>query len=190
MRPGLIWSACWLVLMGKAQGAERVLHSFGSPLRGAAPVAGLILDSDGNLYGTTPEGGKSGLGVVYKVDPGGNETVLHSFSGPDGANPQSAVTRDQAGNFFGTTINGGASGYGTVFKLDANGSDTVLYSFTGGTDGANPYAGVIRDVHGNLYGTTETGAHGGVVYKLDTSGHETVLHTSPGARTGLCRTRA
>jgi uncharacterized repeat protein (TIGR03803 family) len=78
------------------------------------------------------------------------------------------LIRDAAGDLYGTTFQGGASAYGTVFQLDATGKETVLYSFTGGADGAYPYAGLVRDAAGNLYGTTSAGGAfgGGTVFKL------------------------
>ena len=83
------------------------------------------------------------------------ETVLHNFGGTQkGANPSASLIRDSAGGLYGTTDDGGPAGAGVVYKVDAAGQETVLYSFTGGTDGGYPYAGVIRDSAGNLYGTT------------------------------------
>jgi uncharacterized repeat protein (TIGR03803 family) len=159
-------------------GHETVLYSFTGGGDGGNPVAGVIRDSAGNLYGTTVYGGPANQGVVYKVDTTGHETVLYSFTGgADGGWPEAGVIRDSAGNLYGTTTSGGALHKGGVYKLDTAGLETVLYSFTGGADGGVPYSGVIRDLAGNLYGTTTAGgtAGGGVVYKLDTAGLETVL---------------
>jgi uncharacterized repeat protein (TIGR03803 family) len=116
--------------------------------------------------------------------------VLHSFCSPgplgdctDGEQPEAGLIQDAAGNLYGTTTNGGANiNYGTVFKVDTAGHETVLYSFCsapGCTDGATPYAGLIQDAAGNLYGTTFQGGanHYGTVFKLDTAGHETVLYS-------------
>jgi uncharacterized repeat protein (TIGR03803 family) len=170
-----------------AQTTEVVLHNFGALPGGANPYAGVIRDSAGNLYGTTSNGGAAGAGVVYEVDTTGHQTVLYSFTGgADGANPYAGVIRDSAGNLYGTTYNGGAAGAGVVYEVDTTGHQTVLYSFTGSADGANPYAGVIRDSAGNLYGTTYGGGAGGagVVYKVDTTGHETVLHSFTGHTDG------
>jgi uncharacterized repeat protein (TIGR03803 family) len=198
-------------------GNETVLHSFSGPPDGAGPNAGLIRDSAGNLYGTTMFGGVTGgpicadlgCGVVFKLDPAGNETVLYRFSGPpDGFTPQAGLIRDSAGNLYGTASGGGSSaactnGCGVVFKLDRAGNETVLHSFSGSPDGAGPNAGLIRDSAGNLYGTTLGGGvtvppvpppapqctnYGGclcfggcgTVYKLDPAGHETVLHSFSG----------
>jgi len=149
----------------------------------------VILDAAGNLYGTTYGGGTWNAGVVYKVDPAGQETVLYSFTGgADGGLPQSGVIRDSAGNLYGTASYGGTCFYGcgVVYKLDTKGNETVLYSFTGGADGGNPSAGVIRDSAGSLYGTTRGGgtANAGVVYKLDTKENETVLYTFTGGADG------
>jgi uncharacterized repeat protein (TIGR03803 family) len=168
-----------------------VLYSFTGGADGGQPFAGVIRDSAGNLSGTT-SGGGTGYGVVYKLDvASGQETVLYSFTGgADGASPETGVIRDSAGNLYGTT-NGGGTDYGVVYKLDvASGQETVLYSFTGGTDGSNPYAGVIRDSDGNLYGTTSGGGSGegsagyGVVFKVNSAGQETVLYSFTGGADG------
>jgi uncharacterized repeat protein (TIGR03803 family) len=161
-------------------GHETVLYSFSGGLDGGYPEGGVIIDSAGNLYGTTEYGGAPYRGVVFKVDTAGNETVLYTFSGEtDGNQPLSGLFRDSSGNLYGTTYSGGASGAGVVFKVDTLGNETVLYSFTGGDDGGSPWAGVILDASGNIYGTTAFGGtdNAGVVYKLDTTGHETVLHS-------------
>ena len=161
-------------------GAYTVLYSFTGGSDGAHPYAGLIRDSAGNLYGTTFQGGSAGAGVVYKLSPAGQETVLYTFSGGvDGANPYAGVISDPAGNLYGTATAGGKSNAGVVYKVDPSGTETVLYSFTGGADGANPYAGLIADPSGNLYGTTRGGgqASSGVLYKLNMSTGQTVLHS-------------
>lgn len=155
-------------------GHETVLHSFTGGADGANPLGGVVLDPEGNLYGTTFNGGSGKYlacfggpcGVVFKLDPSGRETVLHSFKGPDGDCPV-ALIRDVEGNLYGVTKYGGA-GYGVVFKLDTTGTETLLYTFKGLEDGSTPVAGVIRDAAGNLYGTTQLGgAFGaGVVFKL------------------------
>jgi len=167
-----------------SSGNFSVLYSFTGGSDGAGgDGAGVIIDSAGSLYGTTRFGGSSGNGVVFKLDASGNETVLHSFTGGnDGAQPDADLVMDSSGNLYSTTISGGSSNYGTVFKLDPSGHETVLYSFTGGSDGAVPYAGVILDSAGNLYGSTYQGGSSGngTVFKLDPSGHETVLHNFGG----------
>jgi len=148
---------------------ETVLYSFTGGSGGATPYAGLILDAKGNLYGTTYNGGASGVGTVFKLSKTGKETVLYSFTGgTDGASPYAGLILDAKGNLYGTTFYGGAYGAGTVFKLSKTGKETVLHSFTGGTDGKNPYADLIQDPKGNLYGTTfYGGAYGsGTVFEL------------------------
>src|SRR5215469_16741964 len=171
-------------------GTENVLYSFGGlPDDGSMPMAGLIADSAGNLYGTTAGGGAFGYGTVFELTPSGTESVLHSFAGPpnDGSMPMAGLIADSAGNLYGTTVSGGAScpdeeGCGTVYKLTAGGTETVLYSFTGPFsadpgegDGANPDGALISDSAGNLYGTTGNGDGDGIVFKLTPSGMETVL---------------
>lgn len=171
---------------------EIVLHNFVSPSHGAYPDVGVIRDFEGNLYGTTNGaysdiggGGTNNAGVVFKLDPWGNQTVLYSFTGgADGRAPNSLI-RDFAGNLYGTTNAGGSSGAGVVFQLTSSGKETVLYSFTGGADGANPNS-VILDWKGNLYGTAANGGASGVgvVFKIDTSGHQSVLYTFTGGNDG------
>jgi uncharacterized repeat protein (TIGR03803 family) len=166
-------------------GKETVLYSFTGGGDGANPSARLVLDAQGNLYGTTTGGGEYGCGTVFKVDTSGKETVLYSFgsTGEDGANPGAVLVLDAQGNLYSTTFYGGADNEGTVFKLDTSGNETVLYSL-GSTegDGANPNAGLVLDAQGNLYGTTTGGGAGkeGTVFMLDTSGKETVLHSFTG----------
>jgi uncharacterized repeat protein (TIGR03803 family) len=197
------------VMPAQQTGSELVLHNFASPLpKGAQPYSGVIRDAAGNLYGTTSAGGASGEGEVYRLSSAGLLTVIHSFTGgPDGAQPFSGVVADSLGTLYGTTYTGGVLGMGVVYKIDQTGKLTVLYSFTGGADGGLPYAGVILDAAGNLYGTTYAGGiscapfgefpHCGVVYKVDPSGNETVLYsfseysgTGYEPRTGVVRDAA
>ena len=181
-------------------GTETVLYSFCSVANctdGVMPFAGLIHDAAGNLYGTTWFGGANftansnyGGGTVFKVDSTGKETVLYSFCSvgancTDGADPFGLI-QSTAGNLYGTTEGGGANNRGTVFKVDSTGHETVLYSFCSVvnangvcTDGAFPFAGLIRDAAGNLYGTTNAGGvnNDGTVFKVDNTGKETVLYS-------------
>ena len=172
-------------------GAETVLHSFcGKPgcSDGASPAAGLILDKQGNLYGTTFNGGTGmgcaeGCGSVFRFAPDGTETVLHSFvGGSDGIYPDAVLMADKAGNLYGTTYEGGTQGYGIVFRLATDGTETVLYTFCSVArcvDGASPVAGLIADAKGNLYGTTYGGGTigDGNVFRLAPDGTETSLYS-------------
>ncbi len=189
---------CGTVFKLDPSGHETVLYRFtGTNGDGETPEAALVLDAQGNLFGTTCYGGSYGFGTVFKVDPSGHETVLHSFRGVaeggtngDGANPIGTLVFDAQGNLYGTTIDGGddsnglgcedlSYGCGTVFKLSPSGTETVLYRFTG-TNGDGEFAGgnLVFDTQGNLYGTTAYGGDGfGIAFKLDPSGHETVIHT-------------
>ncbi len=136
----------------------------------------LVMDSAGNLYGTTYAGGAYGVGTVFKVTPSGTESVVYNFSYPNGSFPRAGVIRDASGNLYGTTFQGGANGGGTVFKVTPTGTETVLYGFT---SPASPQTGVVRDSKGNLYGTTNGGGafNFGLVYKVSASGAETTLHS-------------
>jgi uncharacterized repeat protein (TIGR03803 family) len=177
-----------------ASGELATLYSFTGGADGGSPIAGVIRDAAGNLYGTTEYGGDGGGGTVFKLDPTGHFSVLYSFTGgTDGGGPVGLI-RDQAGNLYATTVFGGDlscdSGYGcgTVFKLDSAGKETVLHSFTGGADGGYTRSGgsLVRDKSGNLYGTTEFGgaSGGGTVFKLYTSGKLATLYSFTGGADG------
>ena len=176
---------------------ESVLYSFKGGTDGSNPSSGLVWDAAGNLYGTTSGGGGSaacfgGCGTVFKVNSTtGQETVLHTFqSSPDGAGPASGLVRDSAGNLYGTTEFGGASNDGTVFMLSPNGVMTILHSFTGTPDGNGPFAGLLRDSAGNLFGTTSNGGTStnpecgffgcGTVFEITSGGVESVLYSFSG----------
>ena len=191
------------------KGDETVLHKFcDSPNDGIYPTGGLVFDSQGTLYGTTLSGGSSsncsnGCGTVFKLTPGGTETIIYSFgSYPDDAiGPIGPLVLDSQGNIYGASGGGGSStncygtGCGTVFKITPSGVETVLYSFNGfPTDGMSPNGGLVFDTQGNLYGTTGYGGPStncpgegypplgcGTVFSLTLDGTETVLHTFSGA---------
>ncbi len=154
---------CGTVFRISPNGRETVLYRFADFPDGGSPLGGVALDSSGNIYGTTWLGGTYSFGTVFKIDMCGGEKVLHSFAGgSDGANPLDAPVLDKAGNMYGTTAAGGASGstplgLGTLFKVDTDGRESILYTFTGGSDGANPYAHLLVDASGNLYGTASSG---------------------------------
>jgi uncharacterized repeat protein (TIGR03803 family) len=151
-------------------GTETVLYSFAGGSDGEHPYGGVIQGSDGNFYGTTYQGGSSGYGTVFKLTPGGTETVLYTFAGGsgDGAYPEAGLIQGSDGNFYGNTLQGGASGLGTVFELTPSGIETILHVFAGATDGANPGANLVQGSDGNLYGTTAAGGSSGhgTIYKV------------------------
>src|ERR1700690_51531 len=170
-----------------------VLYNFTGGADGGWPFAGLALDAQGNLYGTTLIGGASncnpgqGCGVVFKVSPNGTETVLHTFAGgtTDGEFPFSRLVLDEQGNMFGTAEGGGLYGQGTVFELGPSGEETLLYSFNPQTDGILPLAGLTRDEQGNLFGTTSMGGYeggDGTVFKVTPEGTETTLYSFADSR--------
>lgn len=170
------YANCGTVFELKRKGSDWIfytLYEFRGP-DGETPEARVIVGPDGNLYGTTMAGGQSGQGTVFRLQPPPSfckaftcpwtEAVLHSFKGgSDGANPAYGdLAFDQAGNIYGTTPNGGANASGTVFELSPSGStwtETIIHAFNG-SDGYEPYAGVIFDNAGNLYGTTSGGEGG------------------------------
>lgn len=185
-------TGCGTVFKLDPSGSETVLHEFAGA-DGAFPAAGLLMDSAGNLYGTTVNGGSVGFcgnfgcGTVFKLSPAGIFTVLYAFSGgSDGGNPTAGLISDAAGNLYGTTGFGGNFGIGVVFKLDPTNHETVLHTFNG-ADGAEPSAPLIMDSAGNLYGTTFRGgsADSGTIFELNPStGALSTLHTFTGASEG------
>jgi uncharacterized repeat protein (TIGR03803 family) len=174
---------------------EKVIYSFGGTSSDAInPVAALTTDANGNLYGTAPAGGASGVGAVFKLSRSGSgwtETVLYSFQGlSDGQNPVGGLVLDEAGNLYGGTFDGGVNGGGTVYELSPSGGGwnfTVLYGFTGGYGG--PYNKLTLDRKGNIYSFTNgEGAYGlGSVFKLtpgNGSWTYTDLYDFPGGSNG------
>jgi len=161
-------------------GKETVLYNFLSGSDGGQPLAGLVRDNDGNLYGTTSTGGapSCNCGTVFKLDAGGNETVLLGFTGAEGESPEANLILDNKGNLYGTAYGGGAYGFGTVFRLDKRGRE-IVYSFTGGAGGIGPHSALVRDQSGNVYGTTQLGGvYGhGIIFVVTPSGKEVVLHS-------------
>jgi uncharacterized repeat protein (TIGR03803 family) len=136
---------------------------------GLSPLTGVIADSSGNLFGVAVQGGPANAGVVFEVAAGSNTiTDLASFTGPNGGHPESNLILDSSGTLYGTTFDGGPSNAGTVFKVvKGSGTVTTLASFNG-SNGANPLVGLVADVGGNLYGTTQAGGTTGfgTLFKL------------------------
>jgi len=153
------------------------VHAFQGQTDGAEPEGNLIFDQQGNIYGTTPQGGAYNAGTVYEVTPSsGAFSVLHTFYGTADEGPTDAVIFDAQGNLYGTTYGGGSHSRGNVFKLTPyNGGWTYqsIYDFTGGSDGGAPTGPLILDPNGNIYGTTFYGGTGhcsssgcGVVFEI------------------------
>jgi uncharacterized repeat protein (TIGR03803 family) len=190
---------CGVVYRIDVTGKETVIYTFKGQASGQGSLAGLLRDTQGNLYGTTSLGGDTkcnsryGCGLVFKIDSTGKESVLYQFAGGnDGMEPESSLIRDAAGNLYGTTEDGFPGNGGTVFKVDAAGNETVLHNFTGPPDGTTPIGALVRDPQGNLYGATELGGTGtacgslgcGVVYKVTPQGEETILYSFSGGADG------
>ena len=181
-----------------ASGTESILYSFSVGTDGAYPDAPLAIDSAGNLYGMTYEGGANGDGVVFKLTYGFDgvtvnytKSSLYSFrGGADGINPDSPLIIDGSGNLYGTTGSGGAANSGVVFRIAPNGAESILYTFSGAADGGDPAGGLIMDSAGALYGTTQRGGvfGYGTVFKLtprsNSSYTETVLYSFSGGLDG------
>jgi uncharacterized repeat protein (TIGR03803 family) len=176
-------------------GQETTLYAFNIKRDGAKPNAGLLADGSGNFYGTAISSHGTGhFGTVFKIAADGTETILHAFSGKngsDGSHPYGALVADETGNLYGTTFKGGTldCNCGTVFKLAPDGSETMLYAFPGNKsgDGSNPYAGVVADSGGNLYGATYTGGGAcncGTIFRIAADGTETVLYAFAGGTDG------
>src|SRR5882757_10244965 len=187
----ILASAAW------AAKAPQVIYSLAGENDGEYTDTDLVIDSAGNLYGTSVQGGDFGGGTVFQLSPSGNgwtHTVLYSFTGgADGGEPYKGVTLDSEGNLYGTAVTGGSGscegGCGVAYKLTHVGStwtQSTIHTFTGGNDGSGPGAGLTIDKHGNVYGMTPTaGANGlGVIFRLQpqASGEWKikVLHTFTG----------
>lgn len=190
---------CGTVFKIDTSGNESVVHAFTGGSDGLDPEGGLVVDSNGNLYGTTAEGGtgscfpfpNNGCGTVFKITPSGNTTVLYNFNLADGAVPQGSLVIDSEGNLYGNTRFGGngVAGPGVVFKVDANGNETVLHRFNDGSDGDLPETNLVMDSSGNLYGVTEAGGTGcsdgcGTVFEVNASGSESILYRFTGGADG------
>lgn len=155
------------------------LHSFGGAGDGETPIAGLLLDSSGNLFGTTQFGGIFGQGAVFELSPGGGKwtyQVIFSFDGTDGAQPASSLILDGAGNLYGTTVAGGSSSHkvGVIYELSpvsgGGWNQSVIYD-AGASETATPGNSLIFDANGNLYGTLAQGGRfsDGAVFRLSQS---------------------
>lgn len=194
-----VWSAVALAALWMTSVAAGVAHAqtfkvlvnFGGA-EGEGPWAGLVQGLDGNLYGTTYQGGSNeicfnyyGCGTVFGITPSGKLTTLYTFCQQvgcsDGAAPQTPLIQATDGNLYGTTVMGGKSCYygcGTIFRISAEGSLATLHAFDD-SDGAGPYAPLVQGLDGNFYGTTAAGgAHEqGTVFKMSPTGTLTTLYS-------------
>jgi uncharacterized repeat protein (TIGR03803 family) len=195
VRSILVISAVALWVSAGWASTEKVLFDFTNSADGSDPLAGLIFDKAGNLFGTTIYGGADNSGTVFELSPSANgwqETILHSFrrGGKDGSVPYASLVMDGVGNLYGTTSAGGGhqkecggefTGCGTVFELSptkAGWRETILYNFPNSKDGVYPSSALALDKDGNLYGTTYYGGGNdacfggcGVVFKISNSSH-------------------
>lgn len=152
---------------------------------GAKPYSGVLMGSDGFLYGTTHQGGTNGFpvgyGTIYKVSPTGITTTLWSFNNTNGAQPYGALASGDDGNLYGTTLVGGSGGLGTIFRISTNGGLTTLHSFDG-ANGARPSARLKRGADGAFYGTTQQGGVNnlGTIFRLTTNGNFSSLYSFDG----------
>ena len=179
-------------LAGPNHGTLTTLASFSGGPEGGQPQSGLVLDAAGTLFGTTSAGGSSGAGTIFALSGPGHDqfTTIAEFSNDNGAYPFASLTLGRDGNLYGTTTGGGAANAGTVFML--SGTDhatlTTLLSFDGAGQGDAPFAGLLTDSAGNLFGVTRAGgAHGaGTLYELSGSDHRTltILSSFDPATTG------
>lgn len=169
-------------------GALTALYSFCSQsgcADGTTPDSGLVQATNGDLYGTTSDGGDAfgGFGTVFKITPSGTLTTVHIFAGNfTGIEPVAGLVQAANGDLYGTTIFGGANGAGTVFKMTPGGALTTLYSFCGEDDcgdGQNPQVNLVQATNGDLYGTTSLGGANamGTVFKMTPSGALTTLYS-------------
>jgi uncharacterized repeat protein (TIGR03803 family) len=195
------------IIPNGGSGSESALYNFSGGTDPKSPYAGMVFDKAGNLYGTTQLGGANSMGTVFEMahNPDGSwsESVLYSFTGSaDGGQPSAGLIFDASGNLYGTTNFGGSGncnqGCGTVFKLTPGSggwTESVIYTFTGGSDGREPYARLLFDAAGNLYGTTLLGGNVnsvcstgcGTVFKLARTSNgwtESVLYAFAGGTDG------
>jgi len=157
-----------------------VLHNFNETDGCCSSYPGMMVQGrDGNIYGTTLQGGTHLYGNVFKMTPAGVLTSIYSFDLTHGAGPMGGLSLGLDGNFYGSTYQGGINHAGTLFKITPTGTFTEIYDFANTTDGAYPKAPPVQAQDGNLYGTTGNGTVA-VLYKLTTAGVFSVMQTIAG----------
>jgi len=172
---------CGVIFRINTDGSGYVaLHTFKTATDGAVPGAGVLVDTDGTIYGTTTAGGANGAGVIFRLSTGGIYTVLHDFIGLVLTGPKSELMFGLDGAIYGTQFGGGAFNRGTIFRITKGGAYTVLHDFAGfqssqNPDGAGPDGALALGTDGTIYGTTSTGgsANLGTVWSIRPSGGST-----------------
>ena len=177
----------------KTDGSESVLYWFGGSKAPKDPNSGLVMDAQGNIYGTSNSGGAHHKGAVFEINPAGQEKTLYSFGNKKalqyGTRPAAGLVLDPSGNLYGTTSGEDSYGasFGTVFQLTpGQATPNLLYTFQGSPDGSMPMGSLVMDAKGNLYGTTWAGGMygAGTVFKLTPTGDESILHSFSGQADG------
>lgn len=174
---------CGTVFSITTAGKENVIYRFqGGTSDGIGPVGSLLV-VNGQLYGTTANGGANGEGTIFRTSKTGSESIIYSFGNVanDGSEPKSGLI-NVGGNLYGTTNNGGSHFKGSVYVTTPSGAERVIYSFKGGRDGENPQANLIY-YKGKFYGTTATGGASsqGTIFAVTPGGKERVLHALKGS---------
>jgi uncharacterized repeat protein (TIGR03803 family) len=168
---------CTGAMVATAATTYAQLHAF-TTAEAQCPNGALLLSKDGSLYGMTQDGGATGNGTVYALDPSGALRILHSFSRgkKDGATPNGSLI-EVGGVLYGVTRAGGAANRGVAFKLTKQGQFTLLHAFAGDIDGIWPQGPLVLATDGNFYGTTggEGVSGGGTLFRMDTAGNVTTL---------------
>lgn len=178
-----------------AQAGFKVLYAFTGD-HGCQPIAGVVLDKAGNLYGTTDGGicnNVTSNGTVYKLSPDGAETELYAFPGGNGGAEPNGLLLDKSDSLWGTAGADGASGCGVIFKVTSSGRESVVHTFQGGADdGCGPFlgSGMVVAPNGKYFGTTSSsGKHGdyGTIFELTAITHRrySLFYSFKGGRDGF-----
>ena len=166
------------VVFKYSNGVMTALHSFTEDSDGNGPTGAIVMDSTGNLYGTTYGGGDNNEGIVYKIASDGTETILHSFAGDstDGGFPYGGLTIDASGNLYGSTIFGGPNNSGSIFKITAAGVYSTV-AFLNSADGSYPLGTLVLDANQNLIGTAYLGGNAtGTVFSVSPTGTVSLVY--------------